>query len=226
MLTTKLRRRVALICGLLVPLAPVRSEANYGLYPEGFYGWYEVGPNLIEDAKLEGFFGETVTDNQVRFSPGFHFGLGFGQELTPQWRIEFETGYNFNALDSIRDATASTADLHRVPVLANLVWQLPNRTGFVPTVGVGLGGQWLHLAAKDVAFGLTTLDDSAHTWAFTYQAFAGVRCELNERFSLGLFYRYQVAEAPSWKFNSVPGGTMKLNQVAAHSLSFLIGWSY
>jgi opacity protein-like surface antigen len=146
--------------------------------------------------------------------------------VTRYLRLECETGYNFNSLDSISGATASTADLHRVPLFANLVWQLPNETGFVPVVGVGIGGQWLHLDAKDVTFGLTTLDDSEDTWAFGYQGYAGVRYELNERFSLGLFYHYNVADAPSWKFDSVPGGTFKLDGVRTHSLSLTIGWIY
>jgi opacity protein-like surface antigen len=226
MKTTKCWSRMGLLALLAILAAVPNRGAASSLYPEGLYGWYEVGPTIIEDAELKSFFGNPTDDNAVEFNPGFHFGIAFGQEVTRHLRLEFETGYNFNSLDGISGAVSSTADLHRVPLFANIVWQLPNDTGFVPMVGVGIGGQWLHLEAKEVTFGLTTLDDSNDTWAFGYQGYAGVLYELNERFSLGLFYHYSVADAPSWKFDTAPGGTFKLDGLRAHSLSLTVGWIY
>src|SRR5688572_28077518 len=91
-------------CGL-GGLRPASAES---IYAEGLYGWYEAGPAFVEDAKIEDFFGELVDGNRVEFDTGFHFGIGVGRELTPYVRIELESGFNYNALKSIEEATSSS----------------------------------------------------------------------------------------------------------------------
>ena len=195
-------------------------------YPEGVYGWYEAGPALVEDAELRDFFGNPVNGNAVELETGFHFGIGFGQELTRYLSVEIESGFNYNKLKSIAGATASSGNFYRVPVRGNVVLQFPNRTGFVPVIGAGAGGQWLAFDAQNVSLGATTVAESSETWVFGYQGYAGVRYEIGERLSLGLFYRYNVADAPSWTFDSIPAGNLKLDSIRTHSVSLTLGWLF
>ena len=44
--------------------------------------------------------------------------------------------------------------------------------------------------------------------------------------SLGFFYHYSLADAPSWKFDNVPGGNFKLDAIRTHSLSLTFGWNF
>lgn len=193
---------------------------------EGYYGWYEAGPAFVESAALQDYFGNPVNGNAVKLETGFHFGIGIGQQLASFLRVEVESGFNYNKLQSISGATASSGNLYRVPVMGNVVWQFPNGSGFVPVIGAGAGGQWLGFEAQNVSLGATTVAESSGTWVFTYQGYAGVRYEFNERMSLGLFYHYNVADAPSWKFDSIPAGNLKLDSIRTHSVSLTLGWLF
>jgi opacity protein-like surface antigen len=207
-------------------VAPASAQTDDSFYPEGVYGWYEAGAALVEDAKLKDFFGNPVNGNTVKFDPGFHFGIGIGRELTRFVKIEVESGFNYNKLDSIAGAAASSGNFYRAPVLGNLVLQYPNRTGLVPVIGAGVGGQWVCFDAQNISLGGTPLNERSDTWVFTYQGYAGLRYEFSERFNLGLFYRYNVADSPSWQFNSVPAGNLKLDAIRTHSLSLTFGWLF
>jgi len=200
---------------------PVEEEDPF--YPEVFYGWYEGGVAMVDDAEIQDFFGNPVSGNSVRFSSGFHFGIGIGQQVTRYVRLEVESGFNYNALDSIQGATASSGNLYRVPVMGNVVLQFPNRTRFVPVIGAGVGAQWMSFDAQNVALGTVTLNEDSETWVFSYQGYAGVRYEFHENFSLGAFYHYNVADGPSWTFSSTPGN-FKLDAVRTHSFSITLGW--
>lgn len=207
-----------------VPSATAALEDDF--YPEGVYGWYEAGPALVESAELRDYFGNPVNGNAVKLETGFHFGIGVGQELTRFLSVEVESGFNYNKLKSIAGATASSGNFYRVPVMGNVVLQFPNHTGFVPVIGAGVGGQWVGFDAQNVSLGATTVNESSSTWVFGYQGYAGVRYEFSERLNLGLFYHYNVADAPSWKFDSIPAGNLKLDSIRTHSVSLTLGWLF
>jgi opacity protein-like surface antigen len=210
------------LCGL----GGIRSTLAQSFYPEGLYGWYEAGPAIVEKAKIQDFFGELVGGNTVEFDTGFHFGIGIGRELTRYLRVEVESGFNYNSLKSIQDATASSGNFYRVPVMGNLVLQYPNRTRIVPVIGAGVGAHWMMFDAQNVELGATTLNDDSETWVFGYQGYAGVRYQFREDMDLGIFYHYSVADGPSWEFSSTDGGNFKLNSLRTHSLSLTFGWRF
>lgn len=202
------------------------AQLGDSFYPEGCYGWYEAGPAFVEQAALRDFFGNAVNGNAVKFDPGFHFGIGIGEQLASFLRVEVESGFNYNKLNSIAGATASSGNFYRVPVMGNVVLQFANSTGLVPVIGAGVGGQWIGFDAQNVSLGGTTVNESSETWVFGYQVYAGVRYEFNERFSLGVFYHYTVADAPSWKFDAIPAGNLKLDSIRTHSVSLTLGWLF
>jgi opacity protein-like surface antigen len=106
------------------------------------------------------------------------------------------------------------------------VLQFPNRTRLVPVIGAGVGAQWAVFDAQNVTLGLTTLDEQSDTWVFGYQGYAGVRYQFRENMSLGAFYHYSVADGPSWKFDSVAEGNVKLDSIRTHSFSLTFGWDF
>ncbi len=202
---------------------PAAADSYYG---EGLYGWYEGGPAQVESARIRDFFGEAAVGNRVKFDTGFHFGLGIGREVTDYFRVELESGFNYNSLKTIDDATASSGNIYRVPVMGNLVLQYPNRTRITPVIGAGVGAHWVALDAQNIELGTTVLDDSANTWVFGYQGYGGLRYHFNERMNVGVFYHYSVADGPSWKFDSIAGGNFKLNSLRTHTLSITFGWYF
>lgn len=207
----------------LLAAGTAAAESYYG---EGLYGWYEAGPALVENAKIRDFFGEDVVGNRVKFDTGFHFGLGIGREVTDYFRVELESGFNYNSVRKIDDALGSSANIYRVPIMGNLVLQYPNRTGIVPVIGAGVGAHWLALDAQYIELEAAELNDSSSTWVFGYQGYGGLRYQFNERMNLGVFYHYSVADAPSWEFDSYPGGNFKLESLRTHTLSLTFGWYF
>ncbi|MBK8001044.1 MAG: porin family protein [Verrucomicrobia bacterium] len=220
-----MRSRVLAVSSLPIIFSTVRAAAD-SYYGEGLYGWYEAGPALVENAKIRDFFGEDVVGNRVKFDTGFHFGLGIGREITDYFRVELESGFNYNSLKTIDAATASSGNIYRVPVMGNMVLQYPNRTRITPVIGAGVGAHWLSLDAQNIELESTVLDDSSSTWVFGYQGYGGLRYDFNERMNVGVFYHYSVADGPSWKFDSIPGGNFKLNSLRTHTLSLTFGWYF
>lgn len=207
-------------------LSNANAADTASMYPQWLYGWYEAGPSFVEPAELRNFpGGELTDDNEVKFDPGFHFGIAIGRELTPYIRVEVESGFNYNAMSSMAGADSNDANFYRVPILANLVLQYPNKTGIVPVIGAGAGAQWLVLDAQNVSLGFTTLDEQSEGWTFSYQVYGGVNYHFREDMSLGVFYHYNVADSPSWDFESVDGN-FKLNSLRTHSVSLTFGWRF
>jgi len=219
-------RFLSLACIGLFSSGGIQSASAQTAYPEGIYGWYEAGAVAVEHAQVRDFFGQPVSGNLVKLDTGFHFGIGIGRELTRYVKVEVESGYNYNALNSIEGASASSGNIHRVPIMGNLVLQFPNRTPFVPVIGAGVGTQWALFDAQNVVLGATTLDGDSDTWVFSYQGYAGVRYQFRKNMSLGLFYHYSVADGPSWDFDNVSGGNFKLDAIRTHSLSLNFGWDF
>jgi opacity protein-like surface antigen len=219
-------RSRCLALGFFVTILTAGHAAAESYYGEGLYGWYEGGPALVEDAKIRDFFGEAVAGSRVKFDTGFHFGLGIGREVTDYFRVELESGFNYNSLKSIDDAAASSGNIYRVPVLGNIVLQYPNRTRLTPVIGAGVGAHWVALDAQNIELGSTVLDDSGNTWVFGYQGYGGLRYQFNERMNVGVFYHYSVADGPSWEFDSIPSGNFKLNSLRTHTLSLTFGWYF
>ena len=195
-------------------------------YPEGTYGWYEAGAAVVANAQLNDFFGNPVNANPVSFDTGFHFGLGIGRKVTRFLSLEVMSGFNYNSLNSIAGATASSGNFYRVPLMGNVVLQFPNRSRLVPVIGAGVGAQWVVLDAQNIALGGTTMAGTSDTWVFGYQGYAGVRYEFSDRMSLGLFYQYSVADGPSWTNGSSAGGNFKLDAIRTSSLSLTLGFVF
>jgi opacity protein-like surface antigen len=210
---------------LIVSLQNSPSADAESFYGEGLYGWYEAGAALAADAKLRDFPDEVTNGNRVKFDPGFHFGIAIGREVTPYLSLELESGFSYNALHSIQEATANSGNFYRVPIMGNVVLKYPNRSRFLPVIGAGAGAHWAVFDAQNVTLGATTLTEDQDTWTFAYQGYAGVAYKFQENMSLGIFYHYSVADGPSWKFDSA-GGNFKLNAIRTHSVALTLGWYF
>jgi opacity protein-like surface antigen len=188
------------------------------------YGWYELGVGFVESASLVNFGTEPIANNQVEFNPGFRFGIGFGGELTDWLAAELQSGFHYNSIDTISGATSSSGNLYQVPIMANVIFKLPNKSRFVPRAGAGVGTYWEVLDASNLTLGSTTLSGTENTWTFGYQAFAGVAYFFREDMSLGLNYHYGVADGPSWSTGS--GGNVKFDRVANHSVAIALSYDF
>ena len=180
-------------------------------------GWYELGANVIEDAKLESFFGESLSGNKVEFEPGFRGALALGAELARYVAIEAEGGFHYNSIHSIGGAAADDAELFQFPVFGNLVLQFPNRSRLIPIIGGGVGAVFSLLDANDLTVGGSSFSDTEETWSFAYQGYAGLTYAFRPDMALGISYHYIRNDGPTW--NTSGGNDIKIDRLVNHSLA-------
>jgi opacity protein-like surface antigen len=75
---------------------------------------------------------------------------------------------------------------------------------------VGAGGSATIFDTDSFSNGAITLFGDDSDVVFAYQAFAGVRFDLNERMSLGIRYKYFATEDSSYRFDSSFGPPVRL----------------
>ena len=203
--------------GLLLVAAPAFGQ-NTGFYVKG-----DVGGNLTPDINLEEFFGPVASGSKVQLDPGFRAGVAGGYQVTDWLAGEAEIGLMENRINSITGATqVHDAFFANVPFLLNLKLQYPNSSKFIPYAGAGVGFSEAIFSVDQVTIGNVTLSGDDADTVFAYQAFAGLRYQLNERMGLCVEYRYFVAESPSWQTDVTFGtssDTMKFGRSQTHALS-------
>lgn len=206
-------------CVLFAPKGAGEAQAE-----DVTYGFYELGVGLIEEASLVDFASEPLSDNAVRFNPGFRFGVGFGGDMAPWLRVEFQSGFHYNSIESIQGAEASSGNLYQVPLQGNIVFRLPNKTGLIPYAGAGFGAICEVLDSQNLQIGNTTVTGTEATWAFGYQGLAGLNYFFREDLALGVSYHYTVADGPSWSLDG--GGNIKLDAIRTHSLAIMLSYRF
>jgi opacity protein-like surface antigen len=143
----------------------------------------------------------------------------------PWLAFEFETGYAFNGLDRLGYDEELDALLFQVPLLANVVVQCNNFGRFKPYVGVGVGGVMSLFMIDDLVTtgsGSVYLEGGESDMVFAYHAFAGMRYEIDDRWSVGLLYRCMGSSAASWEIEDDFGGSfgeIGFDDLVTHSIS-------
>ena len=183
---SELNRAILLTVGLIT-MATTTATAEKG---RGYVGG-DVGAVITTDTDLEEFFGEPLAPNsQLSFDPGFRLGVRGGYGVTDWFDAEVETGFMVNGIDSATGASEADASLTQIPLLINARFHCPAFHGVSPYFGGGLGMSTTVLWADDLFIGNTILEGSTAGITFAYQAFAGLRFDINEQMSLSLEYHY------------------------------------
>lgn len=199
----------------------------------------EAGPTFAEDVTLHDFVGVS-SGNRVEFDPGFRFGVGGGYSFNDIVAIGGETGVSYNSFDRISGNFFGEGDsgVGNMPLLANIVFKLPNKTGLVPFVGGGAGVSFTFFSADELVFDPTPaagdetiVDGSDSDAVFAWQLFGGLKFRLDERMSLGVAYKYLRTEAPVWEadedtFPSGLSNEIRLSGMATHSVAFVFSMKF
>lgn len=196
-----LGRACALLAFGLAGSAPA-ADRDMGLYLS-----FDAGPNWAQSvgATSGGFSGTADLD------VGGRFGMAVGYNFHRNFGVEFETGWAWN------DFKDSAYSLTQVPFLVNGVFRYPNRTGFEPYVGAGVGGVIGTFGVDDCC------GDYDSDFVFGWQGTAGVRYRLNDNMSLGLGYKY--LGTASTDFN-VYGIRTELDTLHNHSVGVVFNMKF
>lgn len=178
----------------------------------------DIGPALTDDASVREFPGGGGGD--VEFDTGVRMSVGGGFRLTEWFRVGGETGFIMNSIDGA-DAT-----LTHVPMLANVEFQLPNKTPLVPFIGGGPGFALSTISFDDDNLsGGATVDGAASDAVFAWQLYGGVRWKLNERMSLGAVYKYFEADSSTWEVDDT-SADIRFGKIKSHSVNVSFAMSF
>jgi len=190
-------------------LLPASTQAQMNSFITQDAGWYwgaDMGATVLQDGHLTQFNNRSVSD-PVSYDVGFGMDLSGGYAFNRYFALEFQTGWTWNSIDSIGGNPASDSSLSTIPLMANAVLRYPiPRTRIVPYVGAGVGGAMTIFDTdgytRSVPGGTVSLYGSDMDFVFAWQAFAGVRLELNDKMSVGIGYRYLAVDSSSYNFES------------------------
>lgn len=169
-----------------------------------FYARTELGARFVSPMNLVNVVGpggpsNPIIEKKIAFSTGYRQDFDVGVWLTPWFGLAIETGFAVNAIrGNTQNMTVSSSTYWSVPILAQLCFQYPNSTGFIPYLNLGFGGGWNYFNIGSITYpGAPTLSGAGNDMDNAYQITAGCRYRLYEQLSLTLAYKYYGTSQPT-----------------------------
>jgi OmpA-OmpF porin, OOP family len=203
-----MRNRYLLGAGvaLAVAFGGVQAHAQFfGPYPPGaFYlgpegGWTQLSQQNDKFRVPPRFANESLGP-KVTFNSGFNAGVRGGYMWGP-WRFEEEYSYRSNDVQSFFGAGDAIVkgNRHANAIMTNVLYDFTFGWPITPHIGAGIGAvnvddgvsnQSGRIPVQLSKIGINNFSLSGNTWAFGYQAIAGIRYMINPVLALDIDYRY------------------------------------
>jgi opacity protein-like surface antigen len=182
------------------PLTEPQMEEDY------FYVRTEGGARFVSSMNIVNIVGPNGPTNsaiqkEIAFSTGYRQDIDIGVWLTPWFGLAVETGFALNAIrGNTQGMTVSSSTYWSVPIMAQLCFQYPNDTGFIPYLNFGFGGGWNYFNIGSINYtgnNFTTLSGAGNDMNNAYQIAAGVRWRIWEQLGLTLAYKFYGTSQPT-----------------------------
>jgi len=183
------------------PLSESQQEEDY------FYVRTEGGARFVSSMNIVNIVGPVGSTNkliekEIAFSTGYRQDVDIGVWLTPWFGLAIETGFALNAIrGNTQGMTVSSSTYWSVPIMAQLCFQYPNETGFVPYLNFGFGGGWNYFDIGSITYPPagqgSTLSGAGNDMNNAYQIAAGVRWRIWEQLGLTLAYKFYGTSQPT-----------------------------
>ena len=168
-----------------------------------FYARTEFGPrfmsamNIVSVSGPGGDYG-ILNQKKIAFSTGYRQDIDVGVWLTDWFGLAVETGFALNAVrGNTQGMNVSSTTFWTVPLLAQLCFQYPNDTGWIPYLNFGFGGGWTVFRVGGIDYTQpggssipASLSGTGNSVNNAYQISAGVRYRLYEELSLTMAYKF------------------------------------
>ena len=170
-----------------------------------FYVRTEGGARFVSSMNIVNIVGPNGPSNpaiekEIAFSTGYRQDVDIGVWLLPWFGLSIETGFALNAIrGNTEGMNVSSSTYWSVPILAQLCFQYPNESGFIPYANFGFGGGWNYFKIGSITYpgNFTTLSGSGSDMNNAYQIAAGCRYRLYEQFSITLAYKFYGTSQPT-----------------------------
>jgi opacity protein-like surface antigen len=161
----------------------------------------DVGVTMTQDVNMKNALG--LTGVQFGLDTGMRFDLGIGYDLTSWFSVEATAGLIWNSISNVSGTETSsntsfnlnaTGNVYNIPIMVNGKFRIPiTKEANSPQIvlGGGIGALWSQYDLDSVAgFSSSANGTSSSTWAFAYQATAGVEWKLGNNLHLGIAYAF------------------------------------
>jgi opacity protein-like surface antigen len=183
------------------PLTEPQMEEDF------FYVRTEGGARFVSSMNIVNIVGPVGATNpmiqkEIAFSTGYRQDIDIGVWLTPWFGLAIETGFALNAIrGNTQGMTVSSSTYWSVPIMAQLCFQYPNDTGFIPYLNFGFGGGWNYFNIGSISYPPagqgSTLSGAGNDMNNAYQIAAGVRWRIWEQLGLTLAYKFYGTSQPT-----------------------------
>jgi opacity protein-like surface antigen len=181
------------------PLSEPQMDEDY------FYVRTEGGARFVSSMNIVNIVGPNGPSNpaiqkEIAFSTGYRQDIDIGVWLTPWFGLAIETGFALNAIrGNTEGMTVSSSTYWSVPIMAQLCFQYPNDTGFIPYLNFGFGGGWNYFNIGSITYpgNFTTLSGAGNDMNNAYQIAAGVRWRIWEQMGITLAYKFYGTSQPT-----------------------------
>ena len=183
------------------PLTESQMEEDF------FYVRTEGGARFVSSMNIVNIVGPVGATNpmiqkEIAFSTGYRQDIDIGVWLTPWFGLAVETGFALNAIrGNTEGMTVSSSTYWSVPIMAQLCFQYPNDTGFIPYLNFGFGGGWNYFNIGSISYPPagqgSTLSGAGNDMNNAYQIAAGVRWRIWEQLGLTLAYKFYGTSQPT-----------------------------
>ena len=219
---------VSLLAALLSPSVG-SAQRSFITADAGPYTKFDVGPTFSQDGQITKFSG-FPDGNNISYDVGFAFDAAIGYAFNKWVAVEGEFGWSGSKMDSVQGIQQNDTFLYNVPFLANVVLQYPiHRTRLIPYLGGGVGGSVSIFDTDYFSNGAVTIVGNESDFVFAYQAFAGLRVEINENMSAGVGYKYFATTDSTFSFDSAFGGPnldLGISGARTHMVLFSFDWKF
>lgn len=221
------------LAGLMVLSGALAAQAqNYYFDTEGAGPYLRtgIGPVFFENGRVNNF-GGSVPGGTIDYQTGLSADVAVGFSFNKYVATDFDLGFVGAKIRSAQGFSSDNSYLYQAPFMGNLVLSYPiPRSIVVPYIGAGVGGSAVTFDTDRFSDGYTTVVGRESDVVFAYQAFAGLRFNLNPTMSVGIGYKYFATESPTFTYPSGyyggPDFQMGFDGVHTHSVQFTFQWSF
>jgi OmpA-OmpF porin, OOP family len=208
-----------IFASLLCFVTAVAQAQNYSYFPEGAGPYFRVGvgPSFFENGRITDFGGPT--SGRVEYRPGLATDAAVGYAFNKYLATDFELGVVGAEINNVSGFSSRNSYLYNFPFLANVVLSYPIPHSIVtPYIGVGVGGANAVFDTDRFTDGSTIVNGNENDTVFAWQAFAGLRFQLNSRISFGIGYKYFATGNPTFSYPPSPNFDVGFQGVRTHSV--------
>ncbi len=205
------------------------SPSFFYFYPPnaGPYATFDGGPTFYQDGELKSFGGPA--SGRVHYSVGGSGDVNLGYAFNQYVALGADFGVNTTTIDSIPGYSLNDAQFYNIPFLATVTFTYPIPHSWItPYIGGGVGGSDSVFDPSNMSnnnsqdFVTGEEDDVVFAW----EAYAGLRFQLNPNMSVGIGYKYFGTGNPNFSYPPAPNFNVEFKGVETHSILASFTWRF